>query len=402
MREIRSYAVATVDDCKRELHRLYEGWRAGAADDFGVLDGPELARTDLARDPVVLLGASNEFALRFIEHAVPHYRVVAICDNFKVGAVVAGRTVQTDAELASLARANPGLVAVNLTWGRSGTRYFEAAARRAGIPCLPMMLAFRRAGIASSYALIDGRTEKTLASFDELMASADLYVDELSRATVYRLLLSRLTHERRWLNRINVEYHTMYFSHGLFELDETERFADVGAYTGDSIDTFCWHVGNSFGRIDAFEPNPEVLAQLTATAAKRPNVFVHAVGAGAQRAETRLRSAGLSFGKEIASFVDATAETPIAIRRLDDELPEGATLIKMDIEGSEAAALAGAAETIRRDRPNLAICAYHVNNDIFELARQIRDLEPTYRLYLRHHSDFEWDTVIYATADHTR
>ena len=69
-----------------------------------------------------------------------------------------------------------------------------------------------------------------------------------------------------------------------------------------------------------------------------------------------------------------------------DSLLQGApvTLLKMDIEGSESKALAGAAHTIVTWRPKLYVCAYHRNEDLFSLPLQILSLCPDYKLYFRH------------------
>lgn len=75
---------------------------------------------------------------------------------------------------------------------------------------------------------------------------------------------------------------------------------------------------------------------------------------------------------------------------------EKVSLIKMDIEGAELAALEGAREVIKRDRPDLAICVYHKNSDILDILQQILDINPDYRLFLRHYSESGGETVVYA------
>jgi FkbM family methyltransferase len=55
-------------------------------------------------------------------------------------------------------------------------------------------------------------------------------------------------------------------------------------------------------------------------------------------------------------------------------------LIKMDVEGSEGAALNGAVETIRRFRPRLSMAAYHAPEDAFVLPMMIRDICPAYNI----------------------
>lgn len=72
--------------------------------------------------------------------------------------------------------------------------------------------------------------------------------------------------------------------------------------------------------------------------------------------------------------------------------------IKLDIEGSEEAALKGAAETIKKFRPKLAICGYHKKDDLVVLPKLIKELLPDYCLYLDHYTINNTETVIYAAA----
>ena len=60
----------------------------------------------------------------------------------------------------------------------------------------------------------------------------------------------------------------------------------------------------------------------------------------------------------------------------------------MDIEGSEAEALRGAAAAIRTYRPALAICVYHRSSDLFVIPELIDELagKGAYRYYLRLHA----------------
>jgi FkbM family methyltransferase len=70
--------------------------------------------------------------------------------------------------------------------------------------------------------------------------------------------------------------------------------------------------------------------------------------------------------------------------------------IKMDIEGSERAALDGAAETLRRFRPKLAISAYHRLEDISSLTQFLHDLDVGYEFYMEHYRSHREETVLYA------
>ena len=69
----------------------------------------------------------------------------------------------------------------------------------------------------------------------------------------------------------------------------------------------------------------------------------------------------------------------------------------MDIEGSELPALKGAVNIIKRNKPKLAICIYHSDSDMIDIAEWIHTVVPEYRLFVRQHSWEITETVLYAT-----
>ena len=82
---------------------------------------------------------------------------------------------------------------------------------------------------------------------------------------------------------------------------------------------------------------------------------------------------------------------------IDEQFPdEEITFIKLDIEGAEMETMQGAANTIRRCRPKLAISAYHKHSDIYQLPLLIHSLYPAYKLYLRHYGYTLFDMVLFA------
>ena len=70
--------------------------------------------------------------------------------------------------------------------------------------------------------------------------------------------------------------------------------------------------------------------------------------------------------------------------------------LKLDVEGAELAALRGAEATLRRDRPKLAVAAYHDDGDLVELPAWIDGLGLGYELYLDHFTPGREETILFA------
>lgn len=142
-----------------------------------------------------------------------------------------------------------------------------------------------------------------------------------------------------------------------FLADRHRLSVDVGANRGVWSEVLRRH---SLG-VHAFEPNPKIFRLLRRGAGK--GVTVHRIALSDQQGTAALmvpRSArgysnqGASLNPEKIGGTEHRS-VPVETCRLDD-LDLGAIgFIKIDVEGHEMAVVAGAAETLRRDRPNLVI-----------------------------------------------
>lgn len=71
-------------------------------------------------------------------------------------------------------------------------------------------------------------------------------------------------------------------------------------------------------------------------------------------------------------------------------------MIKMDIEGAEMQALQGGINTIKRDRPLLAISIYHYIKDYYRIMQFLLDNTGGYLYYVRQHAMIYGETILYA------
>jgi FkbM family methyltransferase len=168
-------------------------------------------------------------------------------------------------------------------------------------------------------------------------------------------------------------------------------FVDGGAFDGDTVENFLARTGGHYRQIYAIEPDPESFRRLQARFGETPRIRCIEAALSSESAILRF-AAGGGHG----SAVSQSGTVSVAAKPIDGIVADRVTALKLDIEGAESAALAGAAQQIRENRPGLAIAAYHRPSDIFDLPHQIAELAPSYRLFLRHHTNWSYDTMLYA------
>ncbi|WP_295764255.1 FkbM family methyltransferase [uncultured Oscillibacter sp.] len=173
---------------------------------------------------------------------------------------------------------------------------------------------------------------------------------------------------------------------------QNERFVDAGAFDGGTTEYFLSRFPGGYSYV--FEADPRLSETLRVRLNGRSDVEVFPFGLY----DTDGNCAFLSDeNMPSSSRVAETGNREIAVRRLDALLGDRpVTFIKMDIEGSELAALRGAERIIREQRPKLAICVYHKPEDMWEIPGLILQYHPDYKLYLRHYSLYNTETVLYA------
>ena len=238
-------------------------------------------------------------------------------------------------------------------------------------------------------------TQSDIDHKEELSQLSAMLEDDLSRRTLEKVLEYRRTWNKRVLKDIVLP--SQYFQNDIFCTVEDEVFVDGGAFVGDTIEEFVKNfAGGGYKRIYAWEPDESNLATMKENTRAFDNIVFVPCGMWKEQAVLSFKT-----GKGSASKIVKDAEEQVVkvnVDSIDDVCSaDKVTFIKMDIEGSEMAALEGAVNVIKRDKPRLAICVYHRPEDLYEIPFWIKRIEPEYKLYLRHHSNWESETVIYAT-----
>lgn len=176
----------------------------------------------------------------------------------------------------------------------------------------------------------------------------------------------------------------------ILKLGDNEIIVDAGAYDGDTIREFTGFTNGCYRYIYALEPDAKNFRKLTKNTFGMKNIHLFNAAAWNKR-ETLLFDSKAGRNSKLS----AQGNTVDAID-IDSIAEEGATLIKMDIEGAELKALCGCEKTIKKYRPKLYICAYHRNEDMFALPLKIRELDSGYRIYFRHSAYIPaWESNFY-------
>ena len=201
-------------------------------------------------------------------------------------------------------------------------------------------------------------------------------------------------------------YHPQYFlERGAVRIqpDSSDCVIDAGCCLGETTLAFAAAAGLS-GQVHAFDILPQHL-----------QILHHNVAAnlGAALAPITSYLTALSDHNAAASnaalpdrlnpaFKITDAANAVTVSKLDDWAEANGSgkidFIKMDVEGSETAALRGAEQTLRRWRPKLEICLYHDIQHFFQIPLWLDSLQCGYKFYLGHYTIHAGETVLYAST----
>lgn len=178
---------------------------------------------------------------------------------------------------------------------------------------------------------------------------------------------------------------------------------DAGCCVGETTLAFACTAGPS-GQVHAFDILPQHLDILRQNIAANPYanlapVTAHLVALSDHNAVARAEAAPNHLNP---GFKISDAAGTVTVAKLDDWVNSNAIhkidFIKMDIEGSEPAALDGAKQTLLRNKPKLAICLYHDIRHFFQIPLWLESLQCGYKFYFGHYTIHAGETVLYASA----
>ena len=173
---------------------------------------------------------------------------------------------------------------------------------------------------------------------------------------------------------------------------------DCGACAGD---TAVWALSYGASSVHSFEPDALNLAALNNNAARYGNGRIKIVSSavGKETGTVQFIHDNSCVSSKIADG-SASGALTVPMTSIDAYVKEhgiAPSFIKMDVEGNEMDALAGARETLVKHRPQLAVCLYHKPSDMWTIPELIREIVPEYRYWCRKNNPFA-EFVLYGAV----
>ena len=225
-----------------------------------------------------------------------------------------------------------------------------------------------------------------LKNISEFIKVYKILSDFQSKKEFLKILSYKVTGNEKSLKFDYNNRKIQYFPHFIY-LNKDSLLVDVGAYDGDTIKKFLT-LRKEYGRIIAFEPDKSNFKKLK-------NNFTN-------NKKISLCNKALSSQNKVMSFhssndtsrLDEKGNDKTIVNTLDS-LGFVPDFIKVDIEGGERDFIIGSKETIKKYKPQLAICVYHKSDDFFYLVDLILSINNRYKIYFRHHSFGFTESVMY-------
>lgn len=222
-----------------------------------------------------------------------------------------------------------------------------------------------------------------------VVASTDWHMQIVEQLEAYGFPMERVIDAGKMILEL---FECQYFDLPYLKPSDSEFFVDVGCFDGSTVRSFIKWAQGTYQEILSFEPDTKCFNVCKEALADVKGLNLDKRGLWNEKCELAFSAAGDSTSKIVESGGEKIDTVCL------DEVVEKkrVSFIKMDIEGAEKQALLGAADTIRKYRPKLAICIYHKPQDIWEIPELILEMNPDYHLYIRHYSLREAETVLYA------
>jgi FkbM family methyltransferase len=264
---------------------------------------------------------------------------------------------------------------------------------------------FHKIFVVTEYRLLNNEYFKSKENIEIIKQNAleliDILEDEESKEILFILIINWFDFAVTGIGYRGIFSTDQYYPSGIISLRDDEAFVDAGAYNGDTLLEFIEKSNRRFDSIFAFELDRGNFNEMETTVSKlaaelREKITLFNLGLLDEEKDVDYEAGGSGKQSTFINMIGPASDSAKTIRLSDILKNNKVTFIKMDIEGSELKALYGAEEIIRKQKPKLAVCVYHKPEHLWEIPLYLKRIVPEYKIYLRHHTPLEYETVCYA------
>lgn len=270
-------------------------------------------------------------------------------------------------------------------------------------------------------------------NMENLKKTYTLLEDEISKNVLTGMVKFQFTGDLNYL--WSIESSKTDALNNILKINNKEKYLDIGAYRGDTIEEFLKFSNNKYSKIIAVEPDEKTFKKLEDYTKNIKNTSIYQKGIWKKEGYLNFKSRGgrhsniLDNIGDIVATLEKEEKASIKTSTSDNQLDSTSnkninnnslssnnnknllrlttidnivkkenniTYIKIDVEGVEKEALLGGLNTLQTQKPKLNIAAYHKSKDIFTLPLLLKEINPNYKIYLRHHPYCPcWDTNLY-------
>jgi FkbM family methyltransferase len=234
----------------------------------------------------------------------------------------------------------------------------------------------------------EGMIEDIESNISKYQWVYNLLEDQISKNQFYHIINFRLSYDLDYMRGFSDREDEQYFEPFLNLQKSGEVFVDVGGFDGYTTQEFI-QLAPQYEKVHFFEPEEKNMRVAKERLSKFDHIVFHQLGLSDAKATLQFDTSGSS------SKISQEGDVTIEVDRLDDIIKERVTFIKMDIEGAEPQAIAGAKETIAKYHPKLAISVYHRKDDFWAIPQQILSIRDDYSIYLRHYTEGISETIMF-------
>ena len=233
-----------------------------------------------------------------------------------------------------------------------------------------------------NYELIEQRINQLKFNNEKFIWMYENLEDYRSRKVLLSIIQNWITFDFEYLKKMYDFTYEHYFDLDIINCDKNEVFLDIGAYIGDTVQSYIRVFGeDNYKKIYCYEITEETFNKLKRNTSQYKNIEYRMKGVSNKIGHASLNTNGDKSSNKLLD--DNNAE--IVITTIDEDINEEVTFIKMDIEGAEKLALGGCKNHIKKSHPKLVISIYHNNEDIWKIAELIKEIDPTYKFYMRYY-----------------